>query len=157
MNNGEFYTFNEYMKKDDSSLTASMEDYIEMIFRLSLNNGFTRIHDLSQALNIQPPSATKMVQRLAEMGYIKYEKYGFLMLEERGKQIGNWLLKRHMIIEKFMRIIGVNDSMVLQETEKIEHTLSNDTTACFERFVTFMMNNPDVINRYTVFNTDDKQ
>jgi len=128
-----------------------MEDYIEMIYRLSINNGFTRIHELSQALNIQPPSATKMVQRLAEMGYIKYEKYGFLMLEERGKQIGDWLLKRHIIIENFMRIIGVRDSMVLQETEKIEHTLSNDTAICFESFVTFMLNNPDIINRYSVF------
>jgi len=151
MENNDFYTFNEYMKKDDSSLTASMEDYIEMIYRLSINNGFTRIHELSQALNIQPSSATKMVQRLAEMKYINYEKYGFLMLEERGKQIGAWLLKRHMIIENFMRIIGVNDSMVLQETEKIEHTLSNDTASCFETFVTFMMSNPDVMGRYAGF------
>jgi Mn-dependent DtxR family transcriptional regulator len=47
--------------------------------------------------------------------------------------------------------LGVRDSMVLQETEKIEHTLSNDTAICFESFVTFMLNNPDINNRYSVF------
>lgn len=148
-----FHTFNESMKKDDTSLTASMEDYLEMIYRLSAGNGFTRINVLSQSLNIQPPSASKMVQRLAEMGYIKYEKYGFIMLKEKGQKIGTWLLKRHKIVESFIRIIGVNDSKILQETEKIEHTLSNETVASFETFVTFMMSNPDIVNRYAEFKT----
>jgi Mn-dependent DtxR family transcriptional regulator len=139
------------MKKDDSTLTASMEDYIEMIYRLSSGNGYTRIHELSQALNIKPPSATKMVQKLATMGYLKYEKYGALILEERGKQIGAWLFKRHAIIENFMRMIGVSDSMILQETEKIEHTLSNETAACIDNLVTFLKNNPTIISRYEAY------
>lgn len=151
MNSNDFHTFNEYMKKDDSSLTASMEDYIEMIYRLSESNGFTRINELSQALNIQPPSATKMAQRLAELGYIKYEKYGFLMMKEKGKQVGMWLLRRHTIIEKFMKTVGVKDSEILEETEKIEHMISSDTTDCFESFVAFMVNNPDVSSRYHAY------
>ena len=59
MTKNDFYTFNEYMKKEDNCLTASMEDYLEMIYRLSLNTGFTRIHELSNVLNVKPPSATK--------------------------------------------------------------------------------------------------
>ena len=154
MYNKDFYTFSEYMKKDDNSLTASMEDYLEMIYRLSLNSGFTRIHVLSQALNIQPSSATKMVQHLAQMGLVKYEKYGFIMLEESGKKLGERLLKRHMIIEDFTRMVGVGDSRVLEETEKIEHMLSDDTIICFENFVEFMKNNPDIIDRYVAFKND---
>lgn len=154
MKNSDFHTFNEYMKKDDSSLTASMEDYIEMISRLSIKNGFTRINELSQALNIQPSSATKMVQRLSEMGYIKYEKYSVLFLEEKGKEIGDWLIKRHKIIENFMRIIGVEASMVLPETEKIEHTLSNETTFRIENLVDFWVDNPDIISRFEAYKTE---
>ncbi|TCL55237.1 DtxR family iron (metal) dependent repressor [Kineothrix alysoides] len=154
MKSSDFHTFNEYMKKDDSSLTASMEDYIEMISRLSAKNGFTRINELSQALNIQPSSATKMVQRLSEMGYIKYEKYSVLFLEEKGKEIGDWLIKRHMIIENFMRIIGVDSSMILEETEKIEHTLSNETTACIESLIDFFDNSPDIISRFKAYRTE---
>ena len=39
-----------------------MEDYLEMIYRLSKENGYTRINELSNALNVQPPSATRMVK-----------------------------------------------------------------------------------------------
>jgi Mn-dependent DtxR family transcriptional regulator len=84
MNNKDFHTFSEYMKKEDDSLTASMEDYLEMIYRLSLNTGFTRVNELSAALNVQPPSVTKMVQKLAELDLLEYEKYGVLILRKRG-------------------------------------------------------------------------
>lgn len=151
MDNNDFYTFHEYMKKDESQLTASMEDYIEMIFRLSAANGFTRISELSQSLNIQPSSATRMVQRLAELGFVKYEKYGFLMLSENGRQKGASLMQRHAILEKFMRIVGLKDSEVLTETEKIEHMLSGDAAACFESMVSFMTDNPDVAERYAAY------
>ena len=87
------------MKKGENLLTASMEDYLEMIYRLSLNTGFTRIHELSNALNVQPPSATKMVQKLAELKLLKYEKYGVVTLEQDGKKLGQVLLNRHNIIE----------------------------------------------------------
>ena len=151
MNNSNFHTFQEYMKKGDNSLTASMEDYIEMLYRLSAKSGFTRINELSQALNVQPPSATKMVQRLSGKGYLKYEKYGVLILEDKGKQIGERLIQRHMIIENFMRIIGVSDSLILQETEKIEHTLSGESTTCIENLVNFMINNPEITNQFKTY------
>ena len=109
MAKNDFHTFNEYMKKEDNFLTASMEDYLEMIYRLSLNTGFTRIHELSNALNVQPPSATKMVQKLAEIKLLKYEKYGILVLEENGKMLGEALLNRHNIIEKFLRILDISE------------------------------------------------
>jgi len=151
MDNEYFYTFNEYMKKEDNLLTASMEDYLEMIYRLSLNTGFTRIHELSQALNVQPPSATKMVQRLSQLHLLKYERYGVLILEEAGKKLGGELLRRHVIIEDFIRTIGVEKTKVLEEAEKIEHTLSPETTKRFEDFVVFIRENPDILTRYATF------
>ena len=151
MENDYFYTFNELMKKDKNLLTASMEDYLEMIYRLSISSGFTRIHELSQALNVQPPSATKMVQRLSQLHLLKYQKYGVLILEDEGKMLGRELLRRHVIIEDFIRIIGVDNSKILEEAEKIEHTLSKETTKRFEDFVMFNKENPDVISRYSSF------
>lgn len=151
MNKNDFYTFNEYMRKEDKSLTASMEDYLEMIYRLTKNNGFTRIHELSNALNVQPPSATKMVQKLAELKLLKYERYGILMLEEEGKELGEALLNRHNIIENFLRILGIPDSEILDETEKIEHTISKQTTKCFQDFVEFIKKNPQVADEFKIF------
>jgi Mn-dependent DtxR family transcriptional regulator len=151
MDNNDFYTFSEYMKKEGNSLTASMEDYLEMIYRLSVNTGFTRIHELSDALNVQPPSATNMVKKLGELKLLKYEKYGILILEESGKLLGKALLKRHNTIEEFLRIIGVSESDVLAETEKVEHTLSIATLRCIENYIKFMKDNPDINSKYKAY------
>lgn len=151
MDNNDFYTFSEYMKKEDSSLTASMEDYLEMIYRLSINTGFTRMHELSNALNVQPPSATKMVQKLAEQNLLDYEKYGVILLKESGKVMGKALLTRHNIIENFLKLLGISNENVLEETEKIEHTISNETLKCFERFASFLNQNNEIIEIYNKF------
>ena len=151
MAKNDFYTFNEYMKKEDNLLTASMEDYLEMIYRLSLNTGYTRMHELSDALNVQPPSATKMVQKLSELKLLKYKKYGILVLEQEGKTLGEELLNRHNIIESFLRILDVSESKVLEETEKIEHTISNQTTKCFKDFVQFIKDNPKIAVEFKTY------
>ena len=85
MCNEEFHTFKEDMYK---KVTASMEDYIEMIYRLSKENGFSRIHELASKLNVKPSSVTKMVQKLSELGYLKYEKYGVIVLKSKGYKLG---------------------------------------------------------------------
>lgn len=151
MDSKDFYTFSGYMKKDENAMTASMEDYLEMIYRLSNEIGFTRIHSLSQALNVQPPSATKMVQHLSQMGFVQYQKYGFIMLEEKGKELGAWLLKRHLIIEELLRMLGADENSVLEETEKVEHMFSRETVHCFEEFVEFMKKDPEIAKQYAEF------
>lgn len=146
----DFYTFSEYMKKEEDSLTASMEDYLEMIYRLSEKTGFTRIHDVAEALNVQPPSATKMVQKLSETKLIDYEKYGIIILTDAGKKTGCFLLNRHITIEGFLRILGVSEN-ILEETEKIEHTISNKTLEYFEDFIRFIQENPEIISKFDTF------
>jgi len=128
----EFYTFREYMDKE---LTASMEDYIEMIYRLSKESNYTRIQDLAKNLNVQPPSVTKMIQKLSELSLLKYKKYDVIILEEKGKLLGKKLYNRHITIEKLLKIIGVEEANILSETEKIEHTISDETLKYIQLFI----------------------
>ena len=144
MEKQEFHTFDSYMKKTDKKMTAAMEDYLEMISRLSKKNGFTRVYELASALNVQPPSATMMVQKLAKLSLLKYEKYGIIILEKKGAKLGESLLKRHQTIENLLMILGVDSSVVLEETEKIEHTISKDTLHCFNKFISFLNERPDI-------------
>jgi Mn-dependent DtxR family transcriptional regulator len=151
MNKKDFHTFSEYMKKEENLLTASMEDYLEMIYRLSKDTGFTRIHDLSEALNVQPPSATKMVQRLAELNFLKYEKYGVLVLQDEGRVMGETLLKRHNVVENLLKILNISEEMILEETEKIEHTISGETLKRFAEYIEFWNNNPEIDSLFRTF------
>lgn len=157
MDDKEFFTFREYMsKKENDPLTASMEDYLEMIYRFYIQNGFIRIHDLASSLNVQPPSATKMVQKLAEAGLVNYEKYGIVTLNETGQTAGKRLLERHKIIEKFLELLGL-DKDILEETEKIEHTIGNNTLLCICDFVNFFAKHPDLIKEYNKFRIEINQ
>lgn len=140
MSNG-FYTFNNYLKSNIGIITASMEDYIEMIYRLSSDKGFTRVGDLSKELNVRPASTTKMIKKLNEISLVTYERYGYIRLTEDGNIYGKYLLYRHNTVEKFLKIIGVSRN-VLEETEKIEHVLSKDTFERIENFIEIINNNP---------------
>ena len=136
-----FYTFNNYLKINSGLITASMEDYIEMIYRLSNEIGFTRVGDLSKALNVKPASITNMIKKLDELSLVSYEKYGYIKLTDDGKIYGEYLLYRHNTIEKFLRTIGVSKN-ILEETEKIEHVLNKDTFQRIENFIEIINNYP---------------
>ena len=124
----QFQTFNKYLNKN---LTASMEDYIEMIYRMSLIDTYIRSQELASELNVSPPSTSKMIQKLAKLGYLKYQKYGIIILEDKGKKLGKKLLERHKTIEELLKIIGIPEKNILIETEKIEHTLSSNSICLF--------------------------
>lgn len=144
-----FHTFRGYalLDQEDRGLTPSMEDYLEMIYRLAAKNGFARIQELAAALNVQPSSATKMVQRLAEGNYLVYEKYGVIKLTPLGNQIGEELLARHNALAEFLGIIGAT-SHVLEDTEKIEHNLSKEALVCITRLVQFLREQPECLKAY---------
>ena len=151
MNDRDFRTFSGYMKNGERLLSASMEDYLEMIYRLSKDTGFTRINELSEALNVHPPSATRMVQKLGLMNLLQYERYGVILLRTEGKRLGEMLLARHDTIESFFRLFGIKEEKILAETEKVEHTLSDETVQRFKEYIAFIRENPDVLARLNDF------
>ncbi|MBM7616046.1 metal-dependent transcriptional regulator [Alkaliphilus hydrothermalis] len=136
--------------KSNAKLTTSMEDYLEMIYRLSINDGFTRINELAQQLSVQPPSVTRMIQKLASIGLVDYEKYGVVRLTEAGKKRGSSLLKRHNIIMEFLKTIGVTLG-IETETEKIEHAISKDTLLNIVDFLDFLEKNPDIMKKLRMY------
>jgi Mn-dependent DtxR family transcriptional regulator len=148
----DFYTIRGYerLHQEDQPVTPTMEDYLEMIYRLSRGRGFTRISDLAGALHVQPPSASKMAQKLAEVAFLNYEKYGVIELTLQGRELGEYLVKRHETIERFLRFIGANRS-VLEETEKIEHNLGTETVLQIMLLVQFMEENPQWLEAFTVY------
>lgn len=141
----EYYTFNEYIKVNE--LTPSEEDYLEMIYRLQLQSDNVKVAQLAQSLNVKTPSASNMVKRLQSKELLIHENYGNLLLTTRGNQIGMALLLRHNTIESFLKIIGMKNNLH-DETEKIEHTISEETLEKILRLVNFFTDNPDILKQY---------
>jgi len=133
----EFYTLKGYKIKNEEVLSSSMEDYIEMIYRLYRKSNEVRVSDLSQALNVQPPSTTKMLKRLAKGNYVFYEKYGCIKLTEKGRDAGGRLLERHRIIFEFLECIGIEEN-ILEQTEIIEHAVNEEVLGRLNKLTKFL-------------------
>lgn len=152
MQNNEFHTVRGYqlLEQEKKLLTPAMEDYLEMIYRNVREEGYMRINTLSELLNVKPSSATKMVQKLTEMGFLDYKKYGIIFLTESGKALGEFLLDRHNIIEKFLKSIGVSENLLI-ETELIEHNVSANTLKRIAQFNRFIEKHPEVVRKFEEF------
>lgn len=135
-----FYTVRGYALRKNKKLTPSMEDYLEMVYRLSQKKGYTRINELASALHVQPSSASKMVQKLTKANYLQAKKYGLIELTSLGHKQGHSLLQRHQIIEKLLALLGVSTNL-LEQTEKIEHNITDETTKRITCLVQFLENN----------------
>ncbi|MEA4973433.1 Transcriptional regulator MntR [bioreactor metagenome] len=125
-NQNDFHTMKGYEISSQNELTPTMEDYLEMICRISDSQSFVRIGELSNKLHVKPSSATKIVQQLKALGYIKFEKYGHVTLTEKGIETGTYLLYRHNVLHDFLCALN-NSADELEQVEKIEHFLNKKT------------------------------
>lgn len=148
----DFHTFRGYenINYKKNFLTPSMEDYLEMIYRCSENEDFVRLNKIAQMLNVRDSSASKMMKKLGEIGFIKYEKYGMIVLTEKGKVVGKYLLDRHNVIENFLKNLGAVGK-VLKETELIEHAISVETLKNINMLNLFLSENNDVLIKFKAF------
>ena len=111
---------------------------------------YIRLNKLADLLNVRDSSASKMMQKLGSIGLIDYEKYGIIKLTALGREIGQYLLNRHNIIEVFLKFI-CDDEDVLIETELIEHILGNETVENIKIFNEFIEKNKDFKMEYRKF------
>ncbi len=152
-----FYTFRGYlMMPDRQQMTPSMEDYLEMIYRIHLQEGPARTTRLAARLNVQASSVTKTVQKLTKLGLLNYEKYGLIRLTDKGKRLGSFLLKRHILIENFLKLIGVQEQSALRDTEMIEHHLSASAFRQITLLYKFLKANPAILEQFNRYKLEQR-
>lgn len=111
-------------------LTASLEDYLEMIYRIIKDNDQARVNEIAGLLNVRPSSVSKMLTKLSSMGYINYEKYGAITLTSEGRSVGRYLLSRHdTLISFFEMLLGKGSKQAFIEAELSEHIFEPKTVS----------------------------
>ena len=92
----------ELIDRQVKGLTDSMEDYLEMIYRMSRGEKDIRTSDLAEALNVRPSSVSKMIQKLDSSALVTYEKYGEIKLTQKGWELGNFCFSAIIYWENFL-------------------------------------------------------
>ncbi|HEY4579348.1 MAG TPA: transcriptional regulator MntR [Savagea sp.] len=127
--------------------TPGMEDYLEQIYIQLELRGEARVSDVAEALDVLPSSVTKMAQRLDKEGYAIYERYRGLALTEKGLKFGKKLVKRHDLLEEFLRLIGVEEENIYGDVEGIEHHLSWNAIDRITDLVEALETSPEFIKK----------
>jgi len=122
--------------------TASIEEYLETIYRLNEKGKELTTTNISRMLKVAPSSVTEMLQRMEKEGYIKYEPYRGTALTRKGREIGKKVVKRHRIIEKFLDIIGLQKDMIHEEACKLEHAISDEVEKAIDKNIGYPEESP---------------
>jgi DtxR family manganese transport transcriptional regulator len=109
------------------------EDYVEVIADLIDAGGEARAVDISRRLGVTHVTVTKTVARLRAQGLVDSKPYRSIFLTPRGRQMAEAARRRHDIVIRFLRAIGVSESIAQADAEGIEHHVSAETLAAFER------------------------
>ncbi len=125
-------------------LTESMEDYLEMIYRLVKTKGYVRAVDLAEQLRVQASSVTRMVQKLHEADFVYYERYRNIALTPSGEQYGQFLIWRDRTLKDFLLLLDA-DLGIEEQVEGMEHYITPPTMALIRDLIMFFVNRPEAL------------
>lgn len=127
------------MLHDDDAcegLSASLEDYLEVIFHLEQSNRVARAKDIADQMSVQRASVTGALKALAGRGLINYIPYSFVMLTAAGREIARDIIHRHNTLrEFFVTALQLSPEDAEANACRIEHAID---PAAIERLVHFL-------------------
>jgi len=117
-------------------LSASTEDYLEVIARLCGKRGSARARDIATAVGVTVSSVTVALRKLGRLGFVRYTPYEAVTLTPAGKRIARKVERRHTLLRKFFsEALGVSEQTADADACRLEHGLSRETV---DRLTTFM-------------------
>lgn len=114
--------------------TETTEDYVELIADLIAAQKEARLSDLAKRLGVSHPTASKVISRLQNEGYVESQPYRSIFLTEKGAKLAKQSKKRHKIVLDFLIRLGVPPDTAEFDAEGIEHHISAETLKIMKKF-----------------------
>jgi DtxR family manganese transport transcriptional regulator len=111
------------------------EDYVELIADLIDGGGEARVVDIARGLGVSHATVIKTVARLQRDGLVVTKPYRAIFLTEEGRRVAEWSRRRHAIVLEFLLAIGVDEDNANADAEGMEHHVSSETLAAFQRII----------------------
>jgi DtxR family manganese transport transcriptional regulator len=118
-------------RRDRAVETA--QDYVEAIADLSASLGEARVVDLARRLGVTHVTVNRTLSRLQQAGYVNTQPYRAIFLTDAGRKLAKECKQRHETVAAFLRTLGVSEKIAELDAEGIEHHVSPETLAAFER------------------------
>jgi DtxR family Mn-dependent transcriptional regulator len=118
-------------------ISASLQDYLEVIHELSRSQGPVRVTDIAVRLDLAKASVTQAVTVLREQGLVEQERYGPVALTEKGRRYALTVSHRHTVLSSFLvEVLGLDRETAEKDACRMEHAVSGET---IDRLVAFLI------------------
>jgi len=117
------------------TLSASMEDYLEVIFHVINEKQAVRPKDIAKRLKVTNASVTGALRALAEKELIRYAPYDVITLTDRGQAAAKDVVRRHEVLRDFfVKVLAVDAKIADDAACRMEHSIPK---IILERFIQF--------------------
>lgn len=123
------------------NLTHTIEDYLKVIFELTMSEGRATTKQIAEQMGVTPASVTGMVKRLAssDPALVEYRKHRGVLLTTAGKEVALEIIRHHRLLELFLhKTLGYTWDQVHAEADRLEHVISED----LEERIALALGNP---------------
>ncbi|MBI5680792.1 MAG: DtxR family transcriptional regulator [Methanobacterium sp.] len=121
-------------------LSENVEEYLEVIYKLSPKGKMVTTSQISEKLEIAPASVTQMLKKLSKKGYVTYSPYKGAVLTEEGLKIAKKVTRKHRLLERFLcDVLKIKKHKIHEQACEMEHSLSDDA----ERALCHLLEHPN--------------
>ena len=109
----------------------STEMYLKTIYILSEeNDGNVKPVDLINKMNLSKASVSEMLKKLKEDELVTYSRYEDISLTKKGIVKGKNILRKYIIIKKFLEeVLKLDKEKCPEEACNLEHAFSDESVA----------------------------
>lgn len=123
-------------------MNSIRQDYIQAIYRLSKDKGYTSNKNISDYFSISRPSVSEMIKKLVEDGLVIQDKTK-IFLSEAGDKRAKEVLSKHRIWECFLvDVLDLDGSIVHDQSDLLEHVTSDEMFAALNKFLAYPKKSP---------------
>jgi len=119
-------------------ISATVEEYLETIYRLQERSGVARTSDLVVMLEVAPGTVTNTIDRLERDLLVIHKPYKGVQLTDRGRKIAISVIRRHRLLECLLAdFLGVEWEKSHEIACSLEHWISEDIAKKIERVLNY--------------------
>ncbi len=153
-------TYNIFVRSKimNKNLSASLEDYLEIICNLLETSETVKAVEIAKKLNISRASVSEALAKLAEKKLIIYEGHKGITITPEGLKHAKEVIKKHKTFTSFFeKTLGLDKKEAEENACKIEHVISENLFSRLQNFQKYCTKNQEFINEFKKGYTNKKQ
>jgi DtxR family Mn-dependent transcriptional regulator len=121
--------------------SPSIEDYLKAVYKLEEQESPpVSTGDVAEAMDVSGASASNMIKRLDDLGFLTYEAYKGATLTDPGRTVALEVIRHHRLLELYLKeVMGFSWDEIHEEAEILEHHISER----FEDRIEEMLGHPE--------------